>query len=215
MRFPLTDGQHCADCGHENASGQRFCGSCGLPLFRACASCGEENPPDFHFCGACGNPLAVTPRAVAALEGERRWVSVLFADLAGFTSLSEGADPEEIRLMVDGATSEMGEIIDSYGGWVDKVIGDALMAVFGAPVAHEDDAERAVRAGLELQRYAVDNSQALGGLPLRVGVDSGDVIFAPLGPGERREPTVMGDTVNTASRMQAAAPLGGVLIGEE
>jgi class 3 adenylate cyclase len=212
---PLTERQSCADCGDENASGQRFCGSCGRPLFRTCASCGKENPPEFNFCGACGNPLAATPRAVAAMEGERRWVSVLFADLADFTSLSDRADPEEIRLMVDGCTSQMGEIVDGYGGWVDKVIGDALMAVFGAPVAHEDDAERAVRAGLELQRYAVENSQALAGLPLRIGVDSGDVIFAPVGPGERREPTVMGDTVNTASRLQAAAPLGGVLIGEE
>jgi class 3 adenylate cyclase len=211
----LTEIQRCADCGRENASGQRFCGSCGRPLIRTCASCGEESPTDFNFCGACGQPLAATPHAVAAMEGERRWVSVLFADLAGFTSLSDRTDPEEIRLMVDGCTSQMGEIVDRYGGWVDKVIGDALMAVFGAPMAHEDDAERAVRAGFELQRYAAENSEALGGLPLRIGVDSGDVIFAPVGPDERREPTVMGDTVNTASRLQAAAPVGEVLIGEK
>ncbi len=142
-------------------------------------------------------------------------MSVLFGDLAGFTSLAEGADPEDIRLMIDGATSQMGEIVDGYGGWVDKVIGDALMAVFGAPLAHEDDAERAVRAGLELQRYALENADDLAGLQLRIGVDSGEVMFAPVGPDARRELTVMGDTVNTASRLQAAAPLGGVLIGEE
>jgi predicted ATPase len=108
----------------------------------------------------------------------------------------------------------MGEIVESYGGWIDKVIGDALMAVFGAPVAHEDDAERAVRAGLELQRYAAENADELGGLALRVGVDSGEVMFAPVGPKGNRQLTVMGDTVNTASRLQAVAPEGGVLIGD-
>jgi class 3 adenylate cyclase len=211
----VTERQGCHDCGHENAPGQRFCGACGHSLFRTCAACGEENPPSFNFCGGCGHPLAPSARAVAALEGERRWVSVLFGDLAGFTSLSEGTDPEEIRLIVDDATSRMGEIVDRYGGWVDKVIGDALMAVFGAPTAHEDDAERAIRAGLELQRYAAENSGALRGLGLRIGVESGEVMFAPVGPDERRELTVMGDAVNTASRLQEAAPLGAVLIGEE
>ena len=105
---------------------------------------------------------------------------------AGFTHLSEATDPEEVRLIVDRCTSQMGEIVDRYGGWIDKVIGDALMAVFGAPVAHEDDAERAVRAGLELQRYASENADELAGLALRVGVDSGEVMFAPVGPEDRR-----------------------------
>jgi class 3 adenylate cyclase len=149
----------------------------------------------------------------AALEGERRWATVLFGDLAGFTRLSEATDPEEVRLMIDRCTSRMGEIVYSYGGWVDKVMGDALMAVFGAPIAHEDDAERAVRAALELQRYAAEDAEDLGGLPLRVGIDSGEVMFAPLGPSDRREPTVIGDTVNTAWRLQEVAPQGGVLIG--
>jgi class 3 adenylate cyclase len=140
---------------------------------------------------------------------------VLFGDLAGFTHLSEASDPEEVRLMVDRCTSQMGEIVDRYGGWIDKVMGDALMAVFGAPVAHEDDAERAVRAALELQRYAAENAEDLAGLALRVGVDSGEVMFAPVGPGDRRDLTVMGDTVNTAWRLQEVAPRGGVLMGEE
>jgi len=139
----------------------------------------------------------------------------LFADLAGFTRMSEAADPEEVRLMVDRCTSRMGEIVERYGGWIDKVIGDALMAVFGAPTAHEDDAERAVRAGLELQRYAAENADELGGLPLRVGVDSGEVMFAPVGPKEDRRLTVIGDAVNTASRLQGAAPEGGVLTGHQ
>src|SRR6476646_10703462 len=189
----LTDTQSCTDCGHQNGPGQRFCGSCGHPLFRHCSSCGEESPSGFRFCGACGTELAPNAPIAAALEGERRWATVLFGDLAGFTHMSESTDPEEVRLMVDRCTSRMGEIVESYGGWIDKVIGDALMAVFGAPVAHEDDAERAVRAGLELQRYAAENADELGGLALRVGVDSGEVMFAPVGPRGTRQLTVMGD----------------------
>jgi len=204
----------CADCGYENAPDQRFCGSCGHALFQVCPSCGEENPSRVDFCGACGSLLVPRAQIAAALEGERRWTTVLFADLAGFTHLSERTDPEEVRLMIDRCTSQMAEIVDRYGGWIDKVIGDALMAVFGAPVAHEDDAERAVRAGLELQRYATENADDLGGLALRVGVDSGEVMFAPVGPQDHREPTVMGDTVNTAWRLQEVAPQGGVLIGD-
>jgi class 3 adenylate cyclase/energy-coupling factor transporter ATP-binding protein EcfA2 len=211
----LAELQICADCGHDNAPGQAFCGACGQPLSPICPSCGEKNPSTFRFCGACGSEMAPTAPIAAALEGERRWVTVLFGDLAGFTQMSEAADPEDVRLMVDGCTTRMGEIVERYGGWVDKVIGDALMAVFGAPVSHEDDAERAVRAGLELQDYATKNAHDLGGLSLRVGIDTGEVMFAPVGPKDDRRLTVIGDTVNTASRLQALAPEGGVLIGEE
>ena len=212
--LPEVDHARCADCGHENVPDRRFCGSCGHPLFQVCPSCGEENTSPVDYCGACGSPLAPSVPVAAALEGERRWATVLFADLAGFTHLSETTDPEDVRLMVDRCTSQMGEIVDRYGGWIDKVIGDALMAVFGAPVAHDDDPARAVRAGLELQRYAAENADDFGGLALRVGVDSGELMFAPVGPENRREPTVMGDTVNTAWRLQEEAPQGSVLIGD-
>ncbi len=142
-------------------------------------------------------------------------MTVLFADLSGFTALSERSDPEEIRSMVDGCMREMGEVVQSYGGYVDKVIGDALMAVFGAPVAHEDDPERAVRAALDIQRRASEEAAVFGGLCVRIGVNTGEVMFAPVGPDGRREFTVMGDTVNTAARLQAAAPPEGVLLGEQ
>ncbi len=142
-------------------------------------------------------------------------MTVLFADLSGFTALSERSDPEEIRSMVDGCMREMGEVVQRYGGSVDKVIGDALMAVFGAPVAHEDDSERAVRAALEIQRRASEEAEVFGGLCVRIGVNTGEVMFAPVGPDGRREFTVMGDTVNTAARLQAAAPPEGVLLGEQ
>jgi class 3 adenylate cyclase/predicted ATPase len=142
-------------------------------------------------------------------------VTVVFADLSGFTALSERTDPEEIRAMVNRCMSEMGQVVDRFGGSVDKVIGDALMAVFGAPVAHEDDAERAVRAALEIQRRASEQADHFGGLEVSIGVNTGEVIFAPVGPHGRQELTVMGDAVNTAARLQAAAAPGCVLVGKD
>lgn len=142
-------------------------------------------------------------------------MTVMFADLSGFTALSERTDPEEIRSMVDRSTSEMAEVVERFGGSVDKVIGDALMAVFGAPTAHEDDAERAVRAALEIQRRATEQTEDFGGLCVSIGINTGEVIFAPVGPHGRREATVMGDAVNTAARLQAAASPESILVGEE
>jgi len=207
----------CPACGGEVGPRQRFCGACGSPVLRACPACGHENPPGFHFCGECGAKLSDTagPGAVSDSAEERRWATVLFADLSGFTALSERTDPEEIRSMVDRCMRTMGEVVEQFGGAVDKVIGDALMAVFGAPVAHEDDPTRAVRAGLEIQRRASENAQDFCGLCVRVGVNSGEVIFGAVGPEGRRDLTVMGDTVNTAARLQAAAPASGVLVGWE
>jgi len=140
---------------------------------------------------------------------------VLFGDLSGFTSLSETLEPEEVRTMADRAQTRFGEVVAGFGGTVVSVMGDGFMVVFGAPVAHEDDAERAVRAGLALQELVRADPQDFGGLPLRVGVNTGSVIFAPVGPKGRRDPTAMGDTTNTAARLQTAAPRGGVLVGPE
>ncbi len=117
--------------------------------------------------------------------------------------------------MLDRCMSEMGGVVERFGGSVDKVIGDALMAVFGAPVAHEDDSERAVRAALEIQGRASEQAEDFGGLCVSIGVNTGEVIFAPVGPPGRREFTVMGDAVNTAARLQAAAPPEAVLVGKE
>jgi class 3 adenylate cyclase len=139
----------------------------------------------------------------------------MFADLSGFTALSERSDPEEVRAMVDRSMAEMGEVVTQFGGSVDKVIGDALMAVFGAPVAHEDDPERGVRCALEIQRRVSEQAETFGGLSVRIGVNTGEVIFAPVGPEGRRELTVMGDTVNVAARLQGAAPPEGVVVGEQ
>jgi class 3 adenylate cyclase len=208
----------CSACGEVNDAAQRFCGHCGAALTQTCAACGEDNPPGFRFCGACGaacDPGGLSSSGSAErVDGERRWVTVMFADLSGFTALSERTDPEEIRSMVDQCMSKMSEVVERFGGTVDKIVGDALMAVFGAPVAHEDDSERAVRAALEIQRCASEEAALFGGLRVRVGINTGEVIFAPVGPDGRRELTVMGDAVNTAARLQAAAPPEGVLLGE-
>jgi len=220
----LTETAVCPACGQSNDVAQRFCGQCGSALARVCATCSTENPPGFRFCGGCGTaldpgtPAAASPPGgdnVGASDGERRWVTVVFADLSGFTALSEHADPEDVRAMVDRCMSEMGEVVARFGGSVDKVMGDALMAVFGAPLAHEDDAERAVRAALEIQRRASAQVDDFGGLRVSIGVNTGEVIFARVGPDSRREMTVMGDVVNTASRLQGAAAPGAILVGEE
>jgi class 3 adenylate cyclase/tetratricopeptide (TPR) repeat protein len=146
---------------------------------------------------------------------ERRWVTVLFADLSGFTRLSERMDPEDVRLVADAFQARAGSVVSQLGGLVAGVMADGVLAVFGAPVAHEDDAERAVRAALELQRCALEQPADFAHLPLRVGVNTGEVVFAPVGPAGRRELTVMGDVVNTASRLQGVAPVGGVLVADE
>ncbi len=140
----------CASCGAESPPGQRFCGQCGASLMRACASCGTENPPENRFCGSCGTALAGSARSPGAPVAERRLVSVLFADLVGFTTLSEHRDPEEVRELLSQYFDRCRSLIERYGGTVEKFIGDAVMAVWGTPVAREDDAERAVRAALAL-----------------------------------------------------------------
>ncbi|HEX8859852.1 MAG TPA: adenylate/guanylate cyclase domain-containing protein [Actinomycetes bacterium] len=139
---------------------------------------------------------------------------MLFADLSGFTGFSERRDPEDVRAVVDRCLGELGRIVDRFGGFVARVIGDEVMAVFGAPVAHEDDAERAVRAAFEMQRSMTEHAADFGELRLRVGINSGEMLFAPLGTGDARQFTVTGDVANTGARLQAAAPEAGVLVGE-
>ena len=175
----------CPSCGTPNEPGRKFCGECGTKLAAVCAACGTPNPPTARFCGECGTPhrrIAGRPpaarnrRQVAAppVDGpvaERRLVTVLFADLVGFTALSEGRDPEAVRELLSTYFELATDVIKRYGGSVEKFIGDAVMALWGAPVAHEDDAERAVRAGLDL----VDAVQALGpGIQARCGVLTGE-----------------------------------------
>src|SRR6478672_7991033 len=144
----------CPACQSENEAGRKFCGECGTPLAQICAACGAANSPGVKFCGECGSPLtAAAPPSVATPSqpaAERRLVSVLLADLVGFTTASEGRDAEETRELLSRYFETARTLIERYGGTVEKFIGDAVMAVWGSPVAQEDDAERAVRTALDL-----------------------------------------------------------------
>jgi class 3 adenylate cyclase/tetratricopeptide (TPR) repeat protein len=204
----------CQRCEAENPAGKRFCLKCGQSLAAVCPSCATPIEPGALFCGDCGASLsgvpAEPPRAPVR-QAERRVCSVLFCDLVGFTPLSEARDPEEVRELLSRYFEAAGAAIRRYGGVVEKFIGDAVMAVWGTPVATEGDAERAVRAGLDL----VDTVRSLGfdsgvvDLAARVGVVTGEVAVTI---GATNEGMVAGDAVNTAARVQSIANPGQVLV---
>ena len=206
----------CPRCSAESPSGQKFCGECGTALALVCASCGTAGSPGQKFCGECGAALAVAagpgvPAAAAAGPvAERRVCSVLFCDVAGFTPLAEARDPEAVRELLSGYFAVARTVIGRYGGVVEKFIGDAVMAVWGTPVAAEGDAERAVRAGLDLVAAVAELGAQAGvpGLAARCGVVTGEVAVTLGAVGEGM---VAGDAVNTASRVQATAEPGQVL----
>ena len=226
----------CAACGTENRPDRKFCAQCGAGLARACPACGAANLSGERFCGDCGRlledlaatrsasttpsaedgggPAAASTDASSEAGGaERRLVSILFVDLVGSTAIAEKKDPEAVRDLLGGWFEIARVVIDRYGGTVEKFIGDAVMAVWGAPMAHEDDAERAVRAALEL----VD---AVGPLGERAGIADlaarGAVLTgeAAVTLGAQGQGLVAGDLVNTASRLQGVALPGTVLVGE-
>jgi len=196
----------CPRCQHENPDGMKFCGQCGAPLTSVCPSCGAANPPGNKFCGQCAAPLArgieprfdspesYTPKHLAekiltsrsALEGERKQVTVLFADLKGSMELLADRDPEEARKLLDPVLERMMEAVHYYEGTVNQVMGDGIMALFGAPLAHEDHAVRACYAALRMQelvkRYAEEARHGHGvNLQIRVGLNSGEVVVRAIG----------------------------------
>ncbi len=209
----------CSACGTENDAGRRFCDTCGAPLTVVCRVCGSSNRPTARFCGDCGTAVEAgvasgpaTARQVviesALTQPERRLVSVLFVDLVGYTTLADGWDPEQARDLLTRYFETARDIVGRYGGTIEKFIGDAVMAVWGAPTAHEDDAERAVRAALEL----VDRIPGLEpSLRARAGVLTGE---AAVDLRATDQGIVAGDLVNTASRLQSVAPPGTVLVDE-
>ena len=171
-----------------------------------CPVCGADVPEGARFCPSCGVDLV--------LHGDqRRVVTVLFADIVGFTTLSEHRDPEQVKGIVDGCFERLVADIEAFGGRVDKIVGDAVLALFGAPIAHEDDAERAVRTALRLHVTLSEATADLGfDVRLRVGVNTGEVLVGSLRAGG--DYTAMGDVVNTAQRLQTAAEPGQVLVGQ-
>ncbi len=214
----------CGQCGATNAVGNRFCVHCGTCLQGQCSSCDAVLQADARFCGQCGTaveavaappaPAAGPADGVPVSAAERRHVSVLFVDLVGFTALSGDRDPEAVRELLSDYFDRARTLVRRYGGTIEKFIGDAVMAVWGAPVTREDDAERAVRAGLDLidAVTALGDARAVPGLQARAGVVTGE---AAVRLDAADQGMVVGDVVNTASRVQAVAEPGRMLVDDE
>jgi len=223
----------CSACGHESPAGNRFCGGCGAALPKSCPACAHPNPPDHRFCGACGAPLEgaaqaptpqtraprdYTPRHLAdkilqsksALEGERKQVTVLFADVKGSMELAEQLDPEQWHRILERFFEILAEGVHRFEGTVNQYTGDGIMALFGAPIAHEDHAQRACYAALhlrdEIARYATEVKREHGlGFSTRMGLHSGDVVVGKIGDDLRMDYTAQGHTVGLAQRMESLA----------
>ena len=208
----------CSACGGENLEGMRFCGHCGTP-----AATEPEGQPDEHQLTEALRSFVAGPvaeklvEADGALPEERRLITALFADVSGFTSLADRLDPEELLEVIDPVISELSSAVGRYGGYVEKFAGDALLALFGAPVTHEDDAERALRVAVEMHRELARLVQDLphdAELTLHVGVNSGHGIARILGSEARMDYAVLGDSVILAQRLESAAPPGETYVSE-
>ena len=237
----------CPGCNFDNPEDMKFCGNCGVPLCNICPNCGSKNPVQFKFCGNCGVPLtspqisselpqhtdnlAVIQKYIPSylaekiqqskghVEGERKNVTVVFADVSGFTFMAETHDPEEVSSIVTICHTMLGKIVYEYEGVVDKIVGDGLMAIFGVPT-HEDDPERAILAAMEMHRGMKDLSrefkESMGiSLGLSVGINTGVVVIGDIGTNLRLDYTVMGDVVNTASRVEERSESGEILVTQE
>jgi class 3 adenylate cyclase len=230
----------CPKCQAENPAARKFCRNCGTKLILLCPECGFENLSDDKFCGECGCglskpleappldysvPKSYTPRFLAekilttrsTMEGERKLVTVLFADVASFTTLSEKLDPEEVHGILDGCFKILMDEIHKYEGTINQFTGDGVMALFGAPIAHEDHAQRACYAALSSQKalafYEEKVKREFGvEFKMRMGLNSGPVIVGSIGDDLRMDYTAVGDTTNLASRMESLAKPGSVLV---
>src|SRR5947207_4124868 len=227
----------CPRCQAENPPATRFCGQCAAPLASLCPSCGASNPPENKFCGQCAAPLdqAAPPRfaapesytpkhlaeriltSKAALEGERKQVTVLFADLKGSMELLADRDPEEARKILDPVLEHMMEAVHRYEGTVNQVMGDGIMALFGAPIAVEDHGVRACYAALRMHesiRQYSDGVRRVEGVPIRirVGLNSGEVVVRAIGSDLRMDYTAVGQTTHLAARMEQLADPGSTLL---
>src|SRR5437868_4083699 len=233
---------NCPRCGEENPPRAKFCLECATPLAATCTECGAELPPRAKFCVECAHPVggpataaipapapeSYTPKHLAeriltsrgALEGERKQVTVLFADLKGSMELLADRDPEEARKLLDPVLERMMEAVHRYEGTVNQVMGDGIMALFGAPLAHEDHAVRACYAALRMQdtirRYAEELRRSHGvEVQVRAGLNSGDVLVRTIGSDLRMDYTAVGQTTHLAARMEQLALPGTIRLTAE
>jgi class 3 adenylate cyclase/tetratricopeptide (TPR) repeat protein len=230
----------CSKCQFDNREGAKFCGKCRDKLLWLCPQCGNENSPENAFCDECGHdpkeakeappidydqPQSYTPNFLAdkiltsrsSIEGERKLVTVLFADVANYTSMSEKLDPEEVHQIMDGCFKILMDEIHKYEGTINQFTGDGVMALFGAPVAHEDHAQRACHAALAVQKalkeYAERTQRDWGiDFKMRIGLNSGPVVVGSIGDDLRMDYTAIGDTTNLASRMENLAGPGSIVV---
>ncbi|MGI8552177.1 MAG: adenylate/guanylate cyclase domain-containing protein [Dehalococcoidia bacterium] len=216
----------CASCGRPNREGRKFCGDCGVPLTLRCGACDSQNELGERFCGECGAPLASQPAAVlpptivptiarAVSEAERRQLTVMFCDLVGSTALSEELDPEELRELVRAYQQACAEVIERHEGHIAQYLGDGLLVYFGYPLAHEDDARRAIRAALGiLEAMGSLNRRIQRGtaLAVRLGIHTGLVVVGEVGGGGRQEQLALGETPNMAARLQGLAEPNTVVV---
>ncbi len=232
----------CPKCQFENPKAMQFCGKCGAKLDEICPQCHSSNPSDFRFCGKCGHdlvlqkeslavdysePQSYTPKFLAdkilttrsSIEGERKLVTVLFADVANYTSMAEKLDPEEVHQIMDGCFKILMNEIHRYEGTINQFTGDGVMALFGAPVAHEDHAQRACHAALSIQKALVDFEEKVSkdfgaDFKMRIGLNSGPVVVGSIGDDLRMDYTAVGDTSNLASRIESMASPGTSLVSK-
>jgi class 3 adenylate cyclase len=233
----------CPQCRHENPDDAKFCLECGRRLALVCAACGTELPGGAKFCKECGHAIGAatlstpvrvgasaetyTPKHLAekiltskaALEGERKQVTVLFADVVGFSTLSERLDPEAVHTIMDGCFELLTRAVHRYEGTINQFTGDGIMALFGAPLTHEDHAIRALQAALAIQTDVAGYGEAVTrrfGQPfqMRIGINTGTVVVGRIGDNLRMDYTAQGDTTNLAARLQQMAPPGAIWVGE-
>src|SRR6266852_3153579 len=243
-RCATGEPMRCSNCGSENLAGKKFCGDCGAPLANRCPNCRSDNPAGKRFCGECGFALignalpgaAQSSRAESSapdiriapdqtdaslvIEGERKTVTALFADIKGSTELMEDLDPEEARAIIDPALRIMVDAVRRYEGYVVQSTGDGIFALYGALAAYEDHPQRALYAALRMQEALREHAERLAaqGKPApqaRIGINTGEVVMRTVETGGRVEYTPVGHVTNLAARMQGVAPAGGVVISED
>jgi class 3 adenylate cyclase len=215
----------CPECQSDNPADASFCNKCGRKLERTCPQCSRTNPPDSNFCNGCGHklvpdkPPVEQPAPAASVDGERKHVTVLFADLSGYTAMSEKLDPEDVKEIMTRVFGRIKDVIAKYDGFIEKFAGDAVMAIFGVPRAHEDDPVRAIRAAKEIHdlvKFISPEVEGITGTPLSMhsGINTGLVVTGDVNPDEGTH-GVAGDPLNVAARLCSLAASEEILVGQD